>query len=281
VVQRTDVSIEIGGHEFAAEAAATLYDGWMVFYKPYVNFERRLLPEMQVGDLLENLGIEMDEKFTQPLRRYNQSSLLEKMEQEKIGTKATRAEIIATLFKRKYIASSREGIEVTDLGLAVIESMKENAPSIISTDLTREMEEQLEKLELGDEDAISVIEPAVDGLVKSLSAFIEKEKHIGARIGAAAAYQREQAATIGNCPICKNGQLRIITSWKTKKRFVGCSNYSQAGCRASAPLPRKGTIRTTGKSCGDCGWPIVGIVFARSARPWRICVNLTCPSRKK
>jgi DNA topoisomerase IA len=48
------------------------------------------------------------------------------MEKEWIGTKATRAEIISTLFKRNYIIASQNlvGIEVTDLRFAVIEIMK-------------------------------------------------------------------------------------------------------------------------------------------------------------
>ena len=279
--QQTDVSVDIGGYEFVAEGVEVLYDGWMVLYRPYVNLERHALPELKKGDRLENLGVEMDEKFTQPPRRYNQASLLAKMEQEKIGTKATRADIIATLLKRNYVASSREGIEVTDLGLAVIESMKEYVPSIISTDLTREMEEQLEKIELGKGDGASAIEPAVDRLVESLSSFMEREIEIGGKIVEAAAFDKTQAATIGSCPICKKGQLRLIKSWKTKKRFVGCSNYADGGCKASAPLPQKGGIRPTGKACPACSWPIVGVVFARRSKQWRICVNFSCPAKKR
>jgi DNA topoisomerase-1 len=278
---RTDVSIDIAGHEFTAHGLEVLYEGWMVLYRPYVNLERHVLPQMQKGDALDNLAVEMQEKFTEPPRRYNQASLLAKMEQERIGTKATRADIIATLYKRNYVSSSREGIEVSDLGTAVIESMKQYVPSIISTDLTREIEERLERIGLGSTDNISAIETAVDRLVESLSSFMERETEIGGRIGDAAAFDRIQAITIGSCPVCKKGQLRIITSQKSKKRFVGCSNYAEGGCRASAPLPQRGGIRTTNKTCAECGWPIVGVVFARRSKQWRICVNMLCPAKKK
>jgi DNA topoisomerase-1 len=278
---RTDVSIDIAGHEFTAHGLEVLYEGWMVLYRPYVNLERHVLPQMQKGDVLDNLAVEMQEKFTEPPRRYNQASLLAKMEQERIGTKATRADIIATLYKRNYVSSSREGIEVSDLGTAVIESMKQYVPSIISTDLTREIEERLERIGLGSTDNISAIETAVDRLVESLSSFMERETEIGGRIGDAAAFDRIQAITIGSCPVCKKGQLRIITSQKSKKRFVGCSNYAEGGCRASAPLPQRGGIRTTNKTCAECGWPIVGVVFARRSKQWRICVNMLCPAKKK
>jgi DNA topoisomerase-1 len=281
VTMRTDVSIDIAGNKFVAQGNEILYDGWMVIYRPYVNLERHLLPHMQAGERLDNTGIDLQEKFTQPARRFNQASLLAKMEQEKIGTKATRADIIGTLFKRNYVASSREGIEVTDLGLAVIESMKEFAPSIISTGLTRDIEERLENIETGRGNSVDAIAPAVDSLVESLSSFMQRELEIGAKIGDAAAFDRRQAATIGSCPICKTGQLRVITSFKTKKRFVGCSNYSEDGCKASTPLPQRGAIKTSGKTCGECGWPVVGIVFARRSKQWRICVNISCPAKKK
>ena len=74
------------------------------------------LPELHEGDIMRNVAVTMDKKFTQPPPRFNQVSLLEEMEKEKIGTKATRSEIISTLFKRNYIASTtngRGGIEAT------------------------------------------------------------------------------------------------------------------------------------------------------------------------
>jgi len=280
ISRHTDVKIDVNGNIFKAEGTTPVYEGWMIFYKPYVRLERRELPELHKNDLLKNLGVEMEEKFTQPSYRYNQASLLAKMEQEQIGTKATRADIIVTLFKRNYIASGRGGIDVTDLGFAVIDSMRAFVPAIVSIGLTRSMEEQLEKVEQGSAESISVIEQAVDKLVESLAAFMEKEADIGERIADAASVDSAQAATIGPCPVCKKGQLRMIRSYKTKKRFVGCSNYS-AGCKATAPLPQKGLIKTARKSCPECGWPIIGVVFARRAKLWKICLNMQCPARKK
>jgi DNA topoisomerase-1 len=280
VSRHTDISIEVNGHVFRAEGRSPVYEGWTIFYRPYVSLERRELPELRKDDIVKNLGIDMEEKFTQPPSRYNQASLLAKMEQEKIGTKATRADIIATLFKRGYIASGRAGIEVTGLGFAVIDSMRAFVPAIVSTDMTRSMEEKLELVEQGSADSVLVIEQAVDKLIESLAAFMDKEADIGAHIGDAASADSAKAATIGPCPVCKKGQLRVIKSYKTKKRFVGCSNYS-GGCKATAPLPQKGSIRTTGKACPECGWSVIGVVFARRAKQWRICVNMQCPSKKK
>lgn len=280
ISRHINVTIDVGGYVFKAGGMTLTYEGWMVLYKPYVRFNQRKLPELHKGDLLKNLGVEMEEKFTQPPYRYNQASILAKMEQEKIGTKATRADIISTLFKRNYLAACKGGLEVTDLGFAVIDSMREFAPDIVSTNMTRLMEEQLANVEEGSADSISVIEQAADKLLESLASFIEKEADIGAQINGAVSADTAQTAALGQCPMCKKGQLCIVRSRTTQKRFVGCSNYA-GGCKATAPLPQKGSIRTTGKACLECTWPLVGVVFARGAKQWRICTNIHCLSKKR
>jgi DNA topoisomerase-1 len=276
----TDVTIDVNGYIFKAEGRTPTYEGWMVFYKPYAKFSQSKLPEMHRGDSLKNLGVKMEERFTQPPYHYNQASLLAKMEHEEIGTKATRADIISTLFKRNYITARKGGLEVTDLGFAVIDSMKEFMPGILSTDLTSLMEEQLENIEQGWMDSVSVIEQAVDRLIESLASFMEKETDIGVKISDAASADSARAAALGRCPLCKKGQLCIFRSRATRKRFVGCSNYA-SGCKASAPLPQRGSVRVTGKICPRCTWPVVGVVFARGAKQWRICINTDCPSKDK
>jgi DNA topoisomerase I len=280
ISRHVNVTIDVSGYIFKAGGMTLAYEGWMVLYKPYVRFNQHKLPKLHKDDLLKNLGVEMEQKFTQPPYRYNQASMLAKMEQEKIGTKATRADIISTLFKRNYLAAFKGGLEVTDLGFAVIDSMREFAPGIISTNMTRLMEEQLANVEQGSADSISVIEQAVDRLLESLASFIEKEADIGARINGAVSADIAQAAALGQCPLCKKGQLCIVRSRTTQKRFVGCSNYV-SGCKATAPLPQKGSIRITGKACLECSWPLIGVVFARGTKQWRICTNIHCISKKR
>jgi DNA topoisomerase-1 len=178
------------------------------------------------------------------------------------------------------LAACRGGLEVTDLGFAVIDSMREFVPSIVSTNMTRLMEEQLANVEQGSADSMSVIEQAVDRLLESLASFIEKEADIGTQINGAVLADIAQAAVLGQCPLCKKGQLCIVRSRTTQKRFVGCSNYA-GGCKATAPLPQKGSIRITGKACLECSWPLIGVVFARGTKQWRICINIHCLSKKR
>ena len=80
------------------------------------------------------------------------------------------------------------------------------------------------------------------------------------------------------CPECKIGKLMVIRSNKTKKRFLGCSNYYN-GCKASSPLLQKAKLRATKIPCGICLWPIVIFRYSRKQKWTRQCSNMKCKSR--
>jgi len=81
------------------------------------------------------------------------------------------------------------------------------------------------------------------------------------------------------CPECHIGKLIVIRSRKTKKRFIGCSNYYN-GCRASSPLIQRGMICTTKISCNTCAWPIILFRYSRKQKWSRQCCNIKCKSRQ-
>ncbi len=80
------------------------------------------------------------------------------------------------------------------------------------------------------------------------------------------------------CPDCHIGKLLIIRSRKTKKRFIGCSNYYN-GCKASAPLVQRGMICATKMPCIVCKWPIILLRYSRKQKWTRQCSNMRCQSR--
>ena len=84
---------------------------------------------------------------------------------------------------------------------------------------------------------------------------------------------------ITECPQCKIGQLMIIKSPITKKRFIGCSNYNN-GCKTSSPLLQKARLRATKIKCELCKWPIVIFRYNRKQKWTRQCSNFRCKSRK-
>jgi len=270
-----DVSLAVEDHAFRLSGGRTVFSGWMRYYGRYVGYKDVDIPPVSEGDRFRVVDVLVEEKFDQRPTRYNQSSLLEKMEKEGIGTKATRADIIATLVGRGYVSGG--SMEITDLGLSVVEVMARYAPAIITTSLTREIEQKLEAVEREGAGEAVLLRETVRSVTNQLAELSTNEESVGRGIDTALMGTAAKQFVLGKCPVCKTGDLRIIRSRATKKRFVGCSNYS-SGCRASAPLPQRGTIKTTPRPCEHCSWPVIYVMGGR--RPWRLCVNPACPGKK-
>jgi DNA topoisomerase-1 len=101
--------------------------------------------------------------------------------------------------------------------------------------------------------------------------------HIGSELKEGVKEFQEISHYIGVCPKCK-GELRILHSHKTHKRFVGCSNYPK--CKHGFPLPQRGKITVLDEKCDKCGLNIVQVKqFKR--RPWKLCVQCGFVVRKK
>lgn len=269
--------LTIANYDFKLNGRRLLYSGWIQYYRPYISLEDVVLPSLDEGEPIKVLSVKSLEKFEQPPHRYNQSSLLDKMENEDLGTKATRADIIRTLYTRGYLLGER--ITATDLAFSVIDVMRSYAPEIISVEMTRELEGQLEKVEAGTMEEIDVLRPAIIRLCRSLKSIKKMEATVGENLRRAIYKTRAEQNLLGDCPVCKTGKLTIIKSRTTGKRFVGCTNYMKS-CSASAPLPQKGTISKTSRPCMTCSWPIV-LVRTGRRYPWRLCVNVSCPSKKQ
>ena len=81
------------------------------------------------------------------------------------------------------------------------------------------------------------------------------------------------------CPQCKFGELMVIRSKTTRKRFMGCSNF-HGGCKASSPLLQKAKLRATKKPCIICQWPMIIFRYSRKQKWIKQCSNFSCKSRK-
>jgi DNA topoisomerase-1 len=200
------------------------------------------------------------------------------MEETEIGTKATRAATIETLYDRKYARDER--IIVTDLGFEVLEVLKKYCPSVVSIKMTKELEEKMDKIQMNKEKRENVLIEAADILKPVTEELKKKEKIIGEQLSNAIRKAKLEERTIGICPICHTGKLMTLYSRNTGKRFIGCTNYFRGLCKASFPLPQKGTVRPLGRNCHGCGWPTVQVRIG-GRRPWTLCFNPKCPLKKK
>jgi DNA topoisomerase-1 len=278
VMQSVKVTININGNRFQLNGRCTLEEGWIRLYTPYFKSADAVLPSMEEGQKVGVKQVVLEDKFTAPPARYNPSSLLKRMEKEEIGTKATRAGIIQTLNNRKYTREER--IVVTDLGLEVVDVLNEYCPDVVSLDLTRRLEERMNAIQQGNETRENVLRDTIEILKPVTAQLKENERAIGERLSQALMKERLEERVVGACPVCKSGKLVILRSRTSGKRFIGCTNYFEGTCKTSFPLPQKGLAKPTGSVCRSCGWPIVRI-WIRGNRPWNLCVNPLCPTKKK
>ncbi len=261
------VHIKVNGEEFVAHGITTIKPGWMEFYKPFLRIKEVALPEIKEGDAVIVKKIELLEKETQPPSRYTQASILKEMEDLGLGTKATRAHILHTLYERGYI--KEKSIIVTDLGKAVTKALEHYCPEIISVELTRDFDKDMEEIENGVKKSGDIIKGAEHELMGILAKFKEHEHHIGSEIKDAVKEYEHEQHDIGRCPRCGKGDLMIIHSHKTGKRFVGCSHYPK--CNNSFPLPQHGFLSAMSRKC-YCGLKLV-LVKTKGKRPWKFCVE--------
>jgi DNA topoisomerase-1 len=269
------VELDIGDQKFYLRGRRILEEGWLSYYGKYGATEEITLPQLSEGQMLMPKEVLYEEKETQPPPRYNPSSIVKEMERLNLGTKVTRAPTVQTLYDRGYIFGNQ--IIVTELGVEVTEALSKYCPEIISEELTAHFEKEMEAIREGNRGKDDVIAEARTELDKILGKFKKHQVEIGKELGDAYRRTKQKQKTLGTCSKC-GGQLKVIVSRRTHKRFVGCSGYAK-GCRNSYPLPQAGFIIPMDKTCEQCGTPMIQ-VNRQGMRPYRMCIDPNCVSKK-
>jgi DNA topoisomerase-1 len=264
---------------FKDKGAEIKVKGWMAVY-PSTLQEKELKDMNGLADIIK-VDIEKDE--TKPPKRFSPASIISELEKRGLGTKATRANILETLYDRSYITDQRS-IQATPLGINLIETLEKHSPIIIDEKLTRTMENDMESIRLTknelDKKEESILRKAKVTLTEISEDFKKKEKEIGEDlIKAEQAYWKQQNKEneIGECPTCKKGRLTIKFSPKFKRSFIACNKYPD--CKTTFSLPPYGLIKKyEEKFCDKCGFPLL-MALQKGKRPWIFCFNPACPTR--
>jgi len=252
---------------------------WLKIYPS--RFKEKEVPD--VNGTVEITDSRIEEKETQPPKRYSPASILTELEKRNLGTKATRASILETLYSRGYIKD--QSIKATPLGISLIETLEKHSPVIIDEALTRTFEREMEQIQQAKKGYVEkeekVIEKAKEAIIKISNQFKEKEKEIGEDLLKANEEFREQQKEenrLNVCPVCNKGNLQILYSKKTRRYFVACSSYPE--CKNTYSLPPNGSIKKTDKVCEHCGFPIL-MRLSKGKRPWEFCFNKDCVINKE
>jgi DNA topoisomerase-1 len=227
--------------------------------------------------------VEIEEKETQPPHRYTPASLVAELSKRNLGTKATRAAIVETLYEREYIKD--QSIIATPLGIRIIETLKKYSPIIVDEKLTRNFEKEMDSIITAKKDLTQkeekIIDEAKKSITKIITDFKKSEAKVGEQLIDVIKEQREQTYKeniLRKCPKCNKGDLRILFNRMWKRSFVACSGYPE--CKTTYSLPPNGLIKKTDKVCEKCGWPML-IRLSKGRRPWIFCFNPECETRKQ
>ncbi len=270
--ETVSIKIDVNGEIFIAAGTTTKYKGWHEFYGAYAKFKDEELPQVTKSEAVVAKKLELLAKETKPPARYTQASIIKELEKRNLGTKATRADVVDTLYKRNYITG--RALEATNLGKKIIETLGKYSPEIIDEELTRHFELEMEEIQEDKKKGRDVLDEAKDVLVKILEGFKKKEKGIGDELVDATKESETKENTIGKCPTCTTGILMM----KRGKfgRFIACSTYPD--CKTTFKLPATGFVKALDKVCETCKYPMVTVIKS-AKRPQEVCINPECPSK--
>ena len=117
-LDRTTIVIDMSGssQQFVATGEVVRFDGFLRLYSESTDDDQAaesgegLLPKMAQGDELLSTQITATERFTQAPARYNEASLVKRLEELGIGRPSTYAPTITTIINRGYVVKqNREG----------------------------------------------------------------------------------------------------------------------------------------------------------------------------
>jgi len=216
----TTISLSAGETIFEAKGSVIKQAGWRAVFNEVeeTGEEESALPVIEQGETLPINNCELLEKQTKPKPLHTEATLLgdmetcgktvidgaerEAMKESGIGTPATRAAIIETLFAREYIRRDKKSLVPTEKGLLVYETVKDK--QIADVAMTGKWENALSQIESGKmppetfKKAIEVYTRQITNELLNIpkNAFPTVE-------------ERERAETV-ICPKCKKSQLRFF-----------------------------------------------------------------------
>ncbi len=160
-IQKTKEATIILGEDqpYTAKGTTITNEGWLKIY-PYKKTEKEL-PDLKEGQQVTLVKTQITIQIPPPPKPHNRTTLLKWMETNNIGTEATRAQIIETLFKRKYLITKGKTVKPTTLGIGVSSTIKKYFPQLASVKLTRSFEEKILMIRQGSTTRQETVQEAI------------------------------------------------------------------------------------------------------------------------
>lgn len=257
-ISNTLVEGQVGTIPFKTTGRQILEPGWREVYikdkkedtEKKEKDEEQTIPEFKVGEKGPHKPL-IHQGKTSPPKPYTEATLLrametagkqvddeelrEMMKNNGIGRPSTRANIIETLFRRKYIERKKKNIFATSTGVELIDTIQDEL--LKSPELTGEWESKLRKIERGEYDASQFKEELIEMVTNLTRSVINEKAKVISFQEEIQPKQKKEATPRKNvaivweetdCPKCKENKLM------KGKTAIGCSNYK--GCGFKIPF---------------------------------------------
>lgn len=253
------------GYLFRVKGSVPKFAGWLAVYnQPLVPGEEErtgpgpdahsaedddasgVLPALAQGDALSLRDLKPEQKFTQPPPRYTEATLVKALEENGIGRPSTYASIISVIQAREYVNKIEGKFKPTMLGLMLVEKLLSPAfDDILDVNYTRELEEDLDKIERGTSDYES-----------TLASFYKKFQKDLKRAAKEMVNLKEGAEPTPPVACDKCGKPMVIKAGRFGL-FLACSGYPECENTRELDVPEPGAEGEIDETCENCGKPMV------------------------
>jgi DNA topoisomerase-1 len=224
------------------------------------------LPAVNEGEHLKLRGLLPEQHFTEPPPRYNEATLVKKLEADGVGRPSTYASILSTIQEREYVKKEGGRFYPTELGRVVTGLLLENFDDIFDVQYTARMEEELDEIETGKIAWRVAIGEFYERFDKDLK---HAEEHM-------TDIKRMEKPTGLNCEKCGKP---LVIKWGKHGSFIACTGYPDCTytreLTVDLPDVDKVDLSEQGEEeyCENCGRPMVlkkgrfGTFFACTGYP--------------
>ena len=222
---------------FKASGRKLLFDG---FYKVTGHGDKdKLLPDLEKGQAVSLDDIKPEQHFTEPPARYNEASLIKKLESLGIGRPSTYAPTVTTLQTRKYIELEKKRIHPTEIAFTVTEMLEEHFPEIVDSNFTANMEETLDKVAEGQTSWQTILKEFYTPFLNKVEDGKKNIKSLKVAI-----------PTGEDCPKC--GSELLLRKGRYGE-FIACSNFPKCKYTKNTDGTEVEGPEETDEKCEKCG----------------------------
>jgi DNA topoisomerase-1 len=234
---------------FTLGGEMTLFDGFRkVLGHGREEEDLQEIAKIEKGDILNFVKFVKEQKFTQPPARYNDASLVKKLEALEIGRPSTYATIISTIEARGYVVKEAKALIPTDVGRVVTNLLRNNFKRLVDYEYTAKVEGRLDAIAEGKDKYVPVIDAEYKPLIEEIA---KADKDV----------KKDDVVILGKseekCPEC--GADMIVRVGRFGK-FLSCSRFPE--CKGMKDLSGNEESLDYNKylkpdKCPKCGGPLV------------------------